>query len=72
MKFMFWVLFEALPIRTHNICFFEETRKIFCGYPVLSGVMGTCLCFVTGEVDLMLQKEGILLADIEDANLDSL
>ena len=27
---------EALLMSTHNICFHEEIRKIFCGYPLLS------------------------------------
>ena len=24
---------------THNICFYRETRKILCGYPLLSVAM---------------------------------
>ena len=46
LKHMLWVL-----VRTHNICFCAEIRKIICRYCILSGVM-----IITGSKYLKRQQ----------------
>ena len=41
---------------THNMCFHGEIRKIFCGYPLLSGALGSTGVMLICQVSLFFQK----------------